>query len=306
MMTSLCQEYWQFMLAQGVLTGVSNGLLMFPAMAATTQYFHRRRGAAMGIAIAGSSFGGVVFPTMLGKLLTSSDVGFGWAVRISAFVMVPLLAFACLAIRSRLPPRKSRFLLPEAWTLPLFDVLVAANFCLLLGMFTPLFFLPTFGISRGMGETLASYLVAIVNGASVPGRILPGVFGDRLGRLNVLVAAGASTALLIFVWPVVKTSAGVIVFAAFIGFCSGAIISGGTTSLTLVAADPRDIGTYMGMGMAVAAVAALIGPPVNGALLEKYMSFEPVSYFSGAFCVAGTLLALYAKVHTKEGLLGKV
>ncbi|KLU93027.1 hypothetical protein MAPG_11968, partial [Magnaporthiopsis poae ATCC 64411] len=62
MLTSICTEYWHFVLAQGVLSGISNGLLMFPAMAAVPQYFDRKRGAAMGLAIAGSSLGAVVFP----------------------------------------------------------------------------------------------------------------------------------------------------------------------------------------------------------------------------------------------------
>ncbi|RFU24586.1 hypothetical protein B7463_g11751, partial [Scytalidium lignicola] len=55
MMTSLCDKYYQFMLAQGILGGISMGMTMSPALASAGQYFHRKRGAAMGLAVAGAS-----------------------------------------------------------------------------------------------------------------------------------------------------------------------------------------------------------------------------------------------------------
>lgn len=48
-----------------------------------------------------------------------------------------------------------------------------------------------------MDERLASYLSAILNSASILGRIVPGILGDRLGRMNALCAAGVATAILI-------------------------------------------------------------------------------------------------------------
>lgn len=47
-MTSLCKEFWQFILAQGILGGLAMGMTMAPGMAATGQYFNKKRGAAMG------------------------------------------------------------------------------------------------------------------------------------------------------------------------------------------------------------------------------------------------------------------
>ena len=316
-MTSLCTTYWQLMLAQGVATGIGNGLLLFPSLSAPSQYFHKRRGAMLGLAITGSSVGAIVFPILLGRLLNGGNgsteggsgngIGFGWTVRISAFVMAPVLAFSAVAIRARLPPRASRFLLPEAWRSPLFTLLVGTNFFLFATMLVPLFFIPTYAVVRsGTSELLASYLVAVVNGASIPGRILPGVLSDRLGRLNMLLAAGAATTIIVFCWPAVETNAGIIVFAAFFGFCSGAIISGGATALSLCPPTPQDIGTYTGMGMAVAATGSLMGPPVVGALLKYDLSFRNVSYFCGALGIVGTLLVLFAKMNTKAGLLGRV
>ncbi|KAK0650033.1 major facilitator superfamily domain-containing protein [Cercophora newfieldiana] len=306
MVTSLCEKYWQFMLAQGVLTGIAMGFLLSPSMAAVSQHFHRRRGAAMGIAIAGSSIGSVVFPIMLSKLLNETNIGFGWSVRIAGFIMLPVLGFSVLTIKTRLEPRKTQFFLPEAFKSRLYLALIAATFFLFIGTFIPLFYISTYAISRGMNNTLAGYLVAILNGAGVPGRIIPGIMGDKLGRLNALCAAGVATAVLIFCWPTAVSDAAIIVFSVAIGFTSGAIISGASVAITLCASNPKDVGTWLGQALAIASLAALGGGPANGALVKAYDSFDQVSYLSGSACMFGAALVLAAKACTPEGLFGRV
>jgi MFS family permease len=175
MMTSLCTRYYQFILAQGVLDGIGMGMSMAPAMAATGQYFQKKRTAAMGIAIAGSSVGGVLFPIMLGKMLASESLGFGWTIRICGFVMISVMLPSCLCIRARLPPRKGELFLPKAFLEVPYDTLNLGSFMMLLGIFIPPFYLPTFAISNGMSPELAPYLISIYNAASLFGRVIPGV-----------------------------------------------------------------------------------------------------------------------------------
>lgn len=55
MMTSLCTEYWQLMLAQGMCVGVGSGCLFLPAIAIIPSYFTTKRALATGIAASGSS-----------------------------------------------------------------------------------------------------------------------------------------------------------------------------------------------------------------------------------------------------------
>ena len=70
-------------------------------------YFLKKRGAALGPVAAGSSLGGVIFPIMVIHLIP--EVGFGWTMRICAFMILALLLFANLTVRSRIPPTKSAF-----------------------------------------------------------------------------------------------------------------------------------------------------------------------------------------------------
>jgi predicted MFS family arabinose efflux permease len=184
--------------------------------------------------------------------------------------------------------------------------LVGSVFFLFIGIFMPLFYIPTFAITNGMNEMVAGYLVAIINAASIPGRIIPGILGDKFGRVNCLFAAGLATSLIIFCWPEVRSDAGIIAYSIAFGFTSGAIISGGSVVFSLCPQAPEDIGTFMGMGISVASLAILIGPPITGAFLDRYRGFLQISIFGGVMTMAGTGLALLSKTQFSEGLLGRV
>lgn len=306
MMTSLCKEYYQFMLAQGILGGIGMGMTISPGMAATGQYFQKKRGAALGLAVGGSSLGGVIFPIALSKMFTNPSLTFGWTVRICGFIMLAILLPSVIAIRARLPPRKEKLFLLSAFTELPYISLMAALFFLLLGVFQPIFYLPTYAVSHGMRQQLAFYLTAILNGASFFGRVIPGITADRFGRLNLLCIMGVCTGILCLCWQAVKSHAAIIVFAGVYGFFSGAIVSLMSACSAQVPKNPRDIGTYMGMGMFVTAFAVLIGPPINGALVDHYHGFEQVSIFSGVVCLIGGFSVIGVKWTMGKGLLAKI
>lgn len=306
MMLSLCKEYWQIMLTQGVLMGICLGLLMFPAFAAVSQYFDKKRGAALGLVISGSSVGGIVIPIAVSKLLNGTALGFGWSIRIIGFVILPFVVWSCVSVKARLPPRKTNFWIMAALKDTKFDLLIVACFFLFVGLFTPLFYIPTLAVDRGMSPTLAGYMLAILNAASTFGRIIPGILADKYGRLNMLAAGGIGTGILVFCMDSVVSDAAIIVFSIIFGFVSGTIISGASAAFSICPSDPRDIGTYLGMGLAIGSIASLIGPPVNGVLLSTYDSFFPVAMFSGAAALVGGFVALTSKIYTPQGLFGNV
>lgn len=82
---------------------------------------------------------------------------------------------------------------------------------MMFGLFTPFFYLTSYAVDQGMSPVLASYLIAILNASSFFGRVIPGVLGDKWGRLNIFFAGGVSTAVLIFCFTHVHTNAQIIV-----------------------------------------------------------------------------------------------
>ena len=99
MMVSLCKQYYQFFLAQAVLLGFSLAFLTIPSMAVTARHFDKSRGLATGLTIAGSSFGGIIWPILLDELLNHYKISFGWSLRIVGFMMVPLASIATILVQ---------------------------------------------------------------------------------------------------------------------------------------------------------------------------------------------------------------
>lgn len=295
MLTSVCDKVWQFVLTQDILTGIASGVLLTPAMAATPQYFCKNRDLAMGLAVAGSSIGGVVLPLALNGLMHNEHLGFGWAVRIPAFVTSGLLCFACIAIQPRLSPRNTRFWKLGVFRHPAYWLMCATAFVLFLAQFQPLFFVPTYAQQHGMSEWMAAYVVPIINAASFPGRVIPALISARIGRFNVLLYACISSGVIVFCWPAARYNTAIIVWSAIYGFCSGALTSGMSVAFTVSARDPKDYGTCIGMGLTTASFGVLIGPPISGTLFLRYHGFKQVSILAGTLMLLGAAMVVLIK-----------
>jgi predicted MFS family arabinose efflux permease len=275
-------------------------------MAATGQYFRVKRAAALGMTVAGSSIGGVIFPIALSKMLSNPNLTFGWTVRILGFIMLACLAVSVITVRARLPPRKGQFFLPEAFKDLQYLAIIGAMFFAILGLFTPFFYLPSYAVQHGMGLQLSSYLAAILNGASFFGRTGAGILADRLGRYNMLFSVTTITGVLLFCWPSAQSNASIIAFSALYGFFSGAIISLMAVCFMSASKNAANNGTYYGMGMAIDSIAALIGPPITGAIVSRYHGYTEAAYFSGAAVLIGAFGALGAKYASGKGFLARV
>ena len=130
-------------------------------------WFSKKRGAAMGIMVTGSSVGGVIFPIMITRLIQS--VGYPWAMRSSAFLILGLQIVAICTVRPRTKPvpkkmPPGRYAAP--FTEPAFAILLLGIFILTYGMFIPIEYLSVQGYQQAhLSESIAQYLVAIFNGA---------------------------------------------------------------------------------------------------------------------------------------------
>lgn len=225
MMTSLCREYYQFILAQGVLGGMACGMIFTPVVSCVGQYFTTRRAWAMGVVVSGAAIGGIIFPITLNRLLNHHHLSFGWSVRVIGFIMLALLIYAALVTKELAPRRqKDMFLLSAFKQWPY--ILTNAGFLLaLLGLYAPIFYISDYALERGMSSQLALYQVAILNAPSFFGRLIPNFAGDKLGRFNITVFTYAACAILLFCWTAAVSNAAIMFWIAFFGFSSGAAFS---------------------------------------------------------------------------------
>jgi len=98
--TSFCTQYWQLVLAQGIVIGAAAGLLCCPMLSVTSTYFSSRRALAIGIVTCGNVTGGLIYPAMARQLLPT--IGFGWALRAMAFLQLGTMIIVNIVARPRI------------------------------------------------------------------------------------------------------------------------------------------------------------------------------------------------------------
>ena len=214
--------------------------MAIPATSIVPKFFKRNRGLAQGISVGGSSLGGIIWPITFDQLLNNDSISFSWTMRIVAFIMIPLHVVVILALRapSKAPQRddateksggRTNGAEPKAEKSEVRAVLTQPSFILLaiglavtyLGFFSPLFFVSRYAVSLGMSQSLAFYLISVVNGASLIGRILPGALADRWGHFNLLTLAALISGLIAFCWTEARSIGGLVVWSLAYGFSSG-------------------------------------------------------------------------------------
>ncbi|PPJ59429.1 hypothetical protein CBER1_02411 [Cercospora berteroae] len=286
MMTSLCTEYWQLILAQGICCGIGGGCLFITATSILPSYFSSKRALVMGISASGSSLGGVVYPIIF-TYVQPTHLGFGWAVRIIGFIAIITLAIPCIVIRPRVrPPGRRKIFDASILKEVPFQIMNLATFFGFVGQYIPYFFIEQFAATHDLG--LEFWMLIFLNIGSIPGRIVPSYIGDKYFHpLKVLATTTTSATVLAFCWIAIKDStAGLIVWCFLYGFFSGAFVSLQGAAVASMTKDLRTIGTRFGINMFAGALGILIGSPVGGAIFPS--SWPGAQSFCGATLACAT------------------
>ena len=242
-----------------------------------------KRGNATGIAAAGGSVGGVVFPLALQKLF--AQLGWGWALRIQGFIFLVLVVLANMLIRSRLPPKPGGSVKPDFKILrfPALSVVTAGTYFMEWGLFTPIAYLTSYALSSGaVSKAFAFQLVAIFNAGSSLGRWAPGYLADKFGRYNLMIITLSMcmiSAITLWIPAAVLSNASdpqtsnnnaivglIIVFSAIMGFASGSNISLTPVCVGMLC-DTEEYGRYYATCYTIVSFGTLTGTPIAGAII---------------------------------------
>lgn len=309
-MVSLSSEYYQFFLSQAVVASVGSSAVFNACMSSLVSWFHRRRAAAFGIMVSGSSLGGVVLPIMMNKMIYGAGPGFPWTMRAIAFLFLALLTVANLTVKSRLPPRPSPFVLSDYLSglreLPMI-LTILAGFLFTWGMFLPFNYVLLQAEAAGMSPSLIPYLLPILNAVSIFGRIIPGIVADKIGRFNVMIVICLISAVFcLAVWIPVKSTAGIVVFAVVFGFSSGGFVSLAPTLVAQIS-DLRQIGARVGAAFAIQSFGSLTGSPIGGAIVNAQDGdYIGLQLFCGFAMLAGAIVYIAARWSQVQWKMAKV
>ncbi|PYH73363.1 MFS general substrate transporter [Aspergillus vadensis CBS 113365] len=277
MMASISTKYYQILLAQGVCSPIGLCAIAQPVLSVMPSWFNKRRGLAYGI-------------------ISSSGVGFGWAMRITAFMMLLFLIVAGLTVRERVPPRPE-VLNREVLLHPFRDVnmvvLLVGGTLLSFGVWCPSNYIVTSSLAEGMQTNLSQYLVSIQNAGSLLGRFFSGIFADKFGPYNSFIFLTACCGILVLaLWMPGTSNSAIIVFDILFGITSGAYY---TLVVALVApiAPPQEIGYWAGLNFFFASIAGLVTGSIGGAILaHDDGSYWGMKVYSGVLLLVGSVIVL--------------
>lgn len=306
-MTSLCTTYWQLFLAQGICAGLGCGLQFCPTMSLVTTYFSKNRSLAVAVVASGSASGGLIYPTIMRELFPK--IGFGWTVRVMGFIMLAVGALTASLLKPRLPPRRSGPLIEfSAFREMTYSLYCVGVFLSIWGQFFAFYYVGAFARTITHTSYTASInLLLLMNGLGLIGRLIPNYLADQLfGPLNTILPFSFIGAIILYCWSAVSTPGGSYAFAA----CYGLFIAGFQglfpATLSSLTSDLSKAGAKMGMGFSIVGVAALTGPPLAGALIERDGGrYLYAQMWGGTVMVAGGLVLVAARV-SKTGWVLRV
>ncbi|KAK7045204.1 MFS general substrate transporter [Favolaschia claudopus] len=299
-----CKQYWHFMLCQGFGVGIGSGLMFCTMFTIVTHWFKRRRGFALGFTCFGGAIGATVQPIILRQLI--SKLGFPWAMRILAFILLLMLVVTNLSIKRRLAPNKTPGGLLGLQTyhnIP-FVVFNICSFITGLGLFTMLTYISSSAIEFGISPNFAFYLVAIINFSSGIGRVTSGVLGDYYGPMNIMTIMTAIAGCATIAWPFCRTIARITGISVLYGFSSGAWLALIGSAVGQMG-DIEDLGRRLGALNTVAGIATLCGPPISGLFVESRLGFISVGAFAGDALLVGACLIFVSRLFAAPGLWRK-
>ncbi|KAL8784613.1 MAG: hypothetical protein Q9213_003868 [Squamulea squamosa] len=301
MMLSLCTEYWQVVLAQGIVVGTGAGCLFVPSVSVLPTYFSTRIGLAVGLASSGSSIGGIIYPVVLYRLI--DRIGFAWSVRTMAFIALGTLLIPLSVMRMRVKSPRVRSLVDlSAFTDVPYMTFVVATLIGFMGLNIVLFYLSYYALEQHiLNRKMSFYIIAIFNAASTFGRTAPNALSDKMGPFNLLAPCAVISGILMLCMIAVRSEAAIIVVAILVGFFSGVFIAMPPVCFVSLIKDKSRIGTRIGMGFAMIALGVLAGGPGGGGILGTEAPLEWTGLW--AFGGVAALLAgvMYIALRVAKG-----
>jgi len=294
---------------QGFGMGIGMGLLFVPTATLPTRYFNRKKGLAIGIAMSGGPFGAAILPAILRATMVSR--GFGTSIRITAFLIAPLLILGFFLMRN--PPVEPEPALP----VPRLDIakyskeweyIAAAGgmFIALLFICYPVWYLEVSGLeSDNIQVGAARNTIIVLSLSGIIGSIGLGFASDKLGVWNILIIVNAFLVIFMSTMQTIHNIKNLMGFSFFYGIFLASWFSLNVKALASFATRPRETGTRVGLVFTIASFACLFSGLIQNAALGPDLKWGRLSAISGVFILMVTGLTVFSRMIYAEKLIGR-
>lgn len=252
-------------ISYGMGVGVGCSCIFVPVVTAVGRWFDARRTLALGIAVAGIGLGTLAVAPLSAILIES----YGWrrAYEIYAVAGAAIIVIAGVLFPRPPPPSDNTARRCERLFSRRYVHLYLATLLLNLVLYVPFVHLPSAAEAAGVPRIQAAGLVAVLGIASVVGRLVAGLIGDRLGQIRLYRLCFLIVSLSFFIWAFAGSYAMFLVFAIVAGLGYGGYIAL-TPAVLASVFGPEDLGRRLGTTYTAAALGIAIGPLVVGVGVE--------------------------------------
>jgi MFS family permease len=294
----LAREPWQVYAAYLTMSfgWLGLGLVVIPTL--ISQWFTRKRGLAISLALNGASFGGIVVAPLL--VLLIGVTGFQTAMLTAVAVMLVILVPAVLLwVPAGVPTPAQATASEPAWTrrdalrsLPFWTV--SGSFSLaLLAQVAFIVHQITF-MTALTGRTQAALSVSLMTVMAVTGRLTLGAVVDRLDPRLISSVSMLSQAVALFTMTRTTDPTVLLACCAAYGFSVGNIIT--LPSLIMQREfPPASFGMVLGLSTAVGTFAGALGPGLIGLIRDASGDYAAAFLLCMALKIAGGVLVLFRK-----------
>lgn len=222
---------WQFVLAYGVLVGLSVGAFYAPLTSMVSRTFARNRGLAIALVSAGAGLGNFAVAPLVRWLITQFDwrtamllLGdLTWLTTVPlAFVVRESAAGAAPSpgAGSHEPDHRLR----DVARSPQFWLIAFTHFACCVAHSGPIFHMVANATDQGVGMMSAAMVFGVAGLASIVGRIATGLIADRVGSKPTLVAALALQAPAILLYGGIQGTASFYLLGIVFGIAYGGVM----------------------------------------------------------------------------------
>ncbi len=276
----------------GVGVGAGLASVYVPSLAAVGEWFKKERAMALGIAVSGIGVGTLVAAPLSAWLireygwrntLTIQGVGGGSLLLLSALFMFK----PPVKVESN---RGSRAVWSKVRSRPFLLVFLSR---LLSGIpvFVTMVYLPALATKEGVASVSAAALVGYIGAGSLLSRIGLNAAAEKIGAIIPFQFSCVLVAVACVIWMFAFSYPALVVFVVVMGISYGGVASL-TPAVAIQLFGLENIGELLGFLLMSYGLAAVVGPPIAGVLVDRSGNYRDVIWFALIASLAGVVVSL--------------
>ena len=300
-LAGLAASLGQFTLIHGLFIGSGSSVFFAPIMADTSQWFERRRGAAVGIVASGNYVAGAVWPPVVQHFIATV----GWRTTyIGIGVCCAASMLALVALLRRRPtrgnePRVTARAMPHRVSPPLAitpgalqALLIVAGLTCCLAMAMPQVHVVAYANDLGHGVAHGARMLSVLLAGGVVSRLTFGWISDRTGGLRTLLLGSILQVLALALFLPFSGLAALYVVSALFGLAQGGIVP----SYAMIVREnfpPDETGARLCAVMMATVAGMAVGGWMSGAIFDVTGSYRAAFVNGIAWNLVNVAIAVF-------------